>query len=195
MTDWSEITTAISTTLSGDRDAGRAALLAGWGTVSEAAHAKRCVLAHFLADLEADVDDEVAWDERALAAYQHVGESDLAPLGIPSAQGLAPSLHLNLGDGYLRQGRADQARRSCDAGLAAATHLGDDGYGAMIRRGLEHLDTRITHCRRLHELTAETHHPLTAEASSCGGGGRLLGASSRRERRVVPGLATSIVKH
>lgn len=143
VTEWTDITAAIGTTLGGDREAGREALLVCWNTVSEAEHAKRCVLAHYLADLETDVDDEVAWDERALAAYRHVGEADLAPIGIPSAQGLAPSLHLNLGDGYLRQGHVDQARRHHDNGQSAAHHLGDDGYGAMIRQGLERLDTRI----------------------------------------------------
>ena len=83
--------------------------------------AQRCVLAHYLADLEDDVADEVAWDERALAAYGDVCETELAPIGIPSAAGLAPSLHLNLGDGYRRQGRADQARHQLERGLSAST--------------------------------------------------------------------------
>ena len=41
-----------------------------------------------------------SWDERALAAYELVREDDLRPIGIDSARGFAPSLHLNLGDGY-----------------------------------------------------------------------------------------------
>ena len=53
---------------------------------------------------------EVRWDELALAAYPHIGDSELRPLGIPTARGLAPSLHLNLGDGYLRQGQVGDAR-------------------------------------------------------------------------------------
>ncbi|MGB3686757.1 MAG: hypothetical protein WBG76_15525 [Ornithinimicrobium sp.] len=52
-------------------------------------------------------------------------------------------MHLHLGDGCLRQGYVDQAGRHHDNGQAAAHHLGDDGYGAIIRQGLERLDTRI----------------------------------------------------
>ncbi len=148
MSDWTAIIAAIGTALNGDRATGRAQLLACWDAAGHTEHAQRCVLAHYLADLEADLDDEVAWDEQALDAYQHVGESDLAPVGITSARGLAPSLHLNLGDGYLRQGRLDRARTHLGAGLAAADHLNDEGYGAMIRQGLERLDARLAHAER-----------------------------------------------
>ncbi len=78
---------------------------------------QRCVLAHYLADLEDDLAAEVAWDEQALTAFTHVHDTDLAPVGIPAAAGLAPSLHLNLGDGYLRQGHTTQAQDQLAAGL------------------------------------------------------------------------------
>ncbi|OFE17398.1 hypothetical protein BA895_16675 [Humibacillus sp. DSM 29435] len=56
-----------------------------------------------MADLETDLAAEVGWDEQALASFAHVSDVDLAPVGVPAAAGLAPSLHLNLGDGYLRR--------------------------------------------------------------------------------------------
>ncbi len=62
---------------------------------------------------------------------------------LPAAAGLAPSLHLNLGNGYLRQGRTPDARDQLNAGLAALGALPDDGYGAMVRRGLTGLEERI----------------------------------------------------
>jgi hypothetical protein len=95
---WDEITGAVGLALGGDRDAGAVALRECWARTSDDDHAQRCVLAHYLADLEPDLDDEIAWDERALAAYAHVGEGDLAGIGIPHAGGMAPSLHLNLGE-------------------------------------------------------------------------------------------------
>ena len=91
--------------------------------------------------------DEVAWDERALEAYVGVTDGDLAPIGVPEARGLAPSLHLNLGDGYLRQGRVEDAEKQLADGLAAADALGEDGYGALIRMGLAGLGDRITEAR------------------------------------------------
>jgi hypothetical protein len=60
---------------------------------------------------------------------------------------MAPSLHLNLGDGYLRQGRVDDARRQLRAGLAAVDTLGDDGYGDLVRRGLDDLAARLSASR------------------------------------------------
>lgn len=143
MTQWGDVVTAVGVTLSGDRVRGRRDLLACWADTAAAAHAHRCVLAHYLADLEDDLATEVAWDEQALDAYAHVSDADLAPVGIPAAGGLAPSLHLNLGAGYLRQGRTAAAREQLAAGLAALTALPHDDYGAMIRRGLIGLQQRL----------------------------------------------------
>lgn len=148
VTAWTDITAAISTALGGDRLGGREDLLACWDALCDGEAAQRCVLAHYLADLEDNHEVEVTWDERALTAYQQVAEPDLAPLGIPSAHGLAPSLHLNLGDGYLRQGRLDRARSHLDAGRSAVHHLDSDGYGTMIRQGLERLDARVVAAER-----------------------------------------------
>ncbi|WP_151523682.1 hypothetical protein [Serinicoccus kebangsaanensis] len=144
MVTWESVTTAIGLALGGDPPQGRADLLALWEQTDEHDHAQRCVMAHYLADLEEELDDEVAWDERALAELPHVGDDALAPVGIGSALGLAPSLHLNLGDGYLRQGRVADARDQLAAGLAVVDVLPDDGYGRMIRQGLAGLDERVT---------------------------------------------------
>lgn len=144
MVTWEEITAAVGLTLSGAREEGGAALKRCWDQTAEGNHAERCVLAHYLADLEFDVSDEVVWDEQALANFAHVDDEDLAVLGIASARGLAPSLHLNLGDGYLHQGRLQEARAQLAAGLAHQDALADDGYGALIRNGLQDLSARIT---------------------------------------------------
>lgn len=143
MTTWAEVLGAVEVALSGDRERGRALLSECWATTTDDDHAHRCVIAHYLADLQTHVDDEVAWDERALAAYGSVAGSDLAPVGILDARGMAPSLHLNLGDGYLRQGRLTEARRHVRAGLADVDALGADGYADLIRSGLTRLDERI----------------------------------------------------
>lgn len=143
MTSWDSITTAIGLALGGERERGQRDLMTCWAGTSQDDHAQRCVIAHYLADLQPDLADEVAWDEMALAAYPGVADDDLAPVGIPHARGLAPSLHLNLGDGYLRQGRVEEAARQLAAGRAASGVLGDDGYGALIRQGLSGLSERI----------------------------------------------------
>jgi hypothetical protein len=143
MTTWDEILEAVSASLAGDRDRGRRLLLRCWHNTDEGNPAQRCVLAHYLADLEPDLDDEVAWDERALAAFVKVGPDDLAPIGLPDPRVFSPSLHLNLGDGYLRQGNTDAARRHLDEGIADAQVLAPEGPSALIRRGLDGLQRRL----------------------------------------------------
>lgn len=142
MSTWDEVIGAIGRAQQGDVG-GRESLLGHWEATPEHDHARRCVLAHYLADLEPGLADEVRWDEVALAEHALLAESDLAEIGIPSARAMAPSLHLNLGDGYLRQGRVADARRHVDAGLEASGALADDGYGDLVRRGLASLAARL----------------------------------------------------
>lgn len=143
MTDWTETVAAITTVLGGGSVGGAPRLKDLWEASGPDEHAQRCVMAHYLADLEPDLAEEVRWDERALAEFSHVQDGELAPIGIASATGLAPSLHLNLGDGYLRQGDTARAREQLDLGRAAAGALAEDGYGTMIRKGLEGLGRRL----------------------------------------------------
>jgi hypothetical protein len=141
--EWPVILEAVGGAQTGERPAGREGLLACWARTAPADHAYRCVLAHYLADVQDSLADEVAWDTTALEEFAHLGGADLAAVGIPDAAGLAPSLHLNLGDGYLRQGRFPDAATQLRLGLAAAGTLDDDGYGRMIREGLAGLEDRL----------------------------------------------------
>lgn len=147
--DWTPVTEAIATAQSGDVEGGRAALEEVWDGTEPGEHAVRCVVAHYLADLQADLDVEIAWDERALAELPHVRDADVAGLGLASAAGLAPSLHLNLGDGHLRRGNVAAARHHLEQGRARLAALGDDAYGVMVRRAFERLAARIQSPDRL----------------------------------------------
>ena len=143
MAGWAEITTAIGIAMSGDKTIGRETLMGCWNATSPEDHPQRCVLAHYLADTEPELSTEVSWDETALREHGFLNDADLAPLGIASARGMLPSLHLNLGDGYHRLGEQETARRHLLQGLAACDDLNEDGYGKMIRAGLGNLAQRI----------------------------------------------------
>jgi len=143
MTHWAAIIEAVAVAVSGDQDRGVELLARRWDGTRERDAAQRCVVAHYLADLQSTVDSEVAWDEAALLAFAEVAETDLTPVGILSARALEPSLRLNLGDGYRRQGRIDKARAQAIAGQVSADLLPEDGYGAMIRTGLTRLLERL----------------------------------------------------
>lgn len=51
-------------------------------------------------------------------------------------QGFYPSLYLNLGHSYEDAGDRDEARRYYDLAAGCAGDLPDDGYSAMVRRGI-----------------------------------------------------------
>lgn len=142
--DWATVLAAVGEAQTGDPTSGRDRLLSCWTQTTPGDHAYRCVLAHYLADLQDSLDDEVAWDRTALEEHAHLRGDALTAVGIPDVARLAPSLHLNLGDGCLRQGRVAEATEQFRQGQAALGDLADDGYGRMVRDGLTRLGARIT---------------------------------------------------
>lgn len=121
------------------REAGKVAeareLLSGlWPDVEHGDAFERCFLAHSLADVQEDPDDELHWDLVALDAASDVTEERAAEREIPGGRlGLYPSLHLNLAEDYLRLGDDAEARRQYLAGREHLHLLADDSYGRGIR--------------------------------------------------------------
>jgi hypothetical protein len=103
----------------------------------------RCTLAHVAADLQTAVIDELAWDLRALEAADEI-TAERAREHHPDLDVAAfyPSLHLNLGDAYRRLGDAPGACHHLERARATVDRLPADGYGRMIRAGIEALAQR-----------------------------------------------------
>jgi hypothetical protein len=103
----------------------------------------RCTLAHFAADLQTTVVDELAWDLRALEAADEI-TAERAREHHPDVDVAAfyPSLHLNLGDAYRRLGDAAGACHHLERARASLGRLPNDGYGRMIGAGIEALAQR-----------------------------------------------------
>ena len=140
---WPTVVAGIVATQSGQAEEGKKQLAAAWEACGEHDHAVRCILAHYLADVQDDVLSELKWDQRALAAHEHVQDEDLAPLGVPSARAFLPSLHLNLGDAWMRAGDPVQAGSHLVEARAALGEVRDDPYGDMIRKGVSGLARRV----------------------------------------------------
>ena len=64
-------------------------------------------------------------------------------VGVCHSAAFYPSLHLNLGECYRKLGDLEVAREHLKRGQAAVGELGDDGYGRMIKGGLERLADRL----------------------------------------------------
>jgi hypothetical protein len=98
----------------------------------------RCVIAHFLADLQEDERDELRWDERALAAVDGVSDERAQEFDKSlRVQGFMPSLYLSLADDHRRLGDADRAHEFLDKARATSDALGDDAYGELVRGVLD----------------------------------------------------------
>ncbi|MEU4834773.1 hypothetical protein [Streptosporangium sp. NPDC023615] len=103
-----------------------------------------CVLAHSMADVQDDVNEELMWDLRALAAVDLVTDEQVARAGVPlSVAGLYPSLHLNVSDCYRKLGDLDRAREHLRQARAGIGALGDDEYGKLIKGGLEQIAEQL----------------------------------------------------
>ncbi|MFF5249020.1 hypothetical protein ACFY3V_32470 [Streptosporangium sp. NPDC000095] len=130
----------------GERKAARRLFSELWeeiGVTGDPLH--RCALAHWMADVQDEVKEELLWDLRALEAADLVTDERARQVGVAgSVSGFYPSLHLNLGDAYRRLGDLDRARDHLERGRAAVGALDDDGYGQMIRQGLDRLAGRLT---------------------------------------------------
>jgi hypothetical protein len=123
------VTAVVQRGQTGDRATARQELAALWAEVEQrggdAFH--RCVIAHFLADLQDDLADGVT-DERAQEYH-------------PSLQvrGFLPSLYLSLADDHRRLGDAERAHGFLRLAEGTIDALGDDAYGALVRSGLENV--------------------------------------------------------
>ncbi|ANW22382.1 hypothetical protein [Streptomyces clavuligerus] len=104
----------------------------------------RCVLAHYMADLQPDPRDELAWDLRALDAAASVTDDRArqhdASLAI---RGFYPSLHLNLAADFHRLEDTAQARTHLARAQEHLDALGDDDYGHGIRSAIQRLADRL----------------------------------------------------
>lgn len=127
----------------GRRAEARAMFAAIWAEIeNDGDPFHQCVLSHYMADAQDDLADELAWDRRALDAAGRIGRErpDTASLSVLS---LYPSLHLNLADVLHRTGDIVGAHKHLQLAQQASDALADDGYGRMIRGGIEALVARL----------------------------------------------------
>lgn len=107
----------------------------------------RCILAHFMADVQEDPRDELTWDLRALAAADLLTDECVkAHHASMSLAAFFPSLHLNVGEAYRKLGDLENARRHLRHAQRAVRALDDDGgYMTTLRGGIARLAERLEH--------------------------------------------------
>ncbi|MFC7327890.1 hypothetical protein [Marinactinospora rubrisoli] len=104
----------------------------------------QCVLAHYMADLQDDLRDELVWDLRALAAADASSDDRVKRYDSSlDLRGFYPSLYVNLADDYHRLGDHAKARAHLDQAEAHADTLRNDGYGDTIRSAIRRLAAEL----------------------------------------------------
>ncbi|WP_395293559.1 hypothetical protein ACF9IK_08075 [Kitasatospora hibisci] len=104
----------------------------------------RCVLAHYLADLQDDPHAELDWDRRALAAADSLtAERAQTYESALQVRAFYPSLHLNLASDHLKLGEPDRAREELERAVRSLDALPEDAYGTGIRAAVAELRQRL----------------------------------------------------
>ncbi len=93
------------------------------------------IAAHFLARHQDTPEETLAWNRRAL--HHALATSD------ERVRSFMASLHLNLGDSLLATGDASGARRALGDARDWLSVLPDDGYAALVTRGIKGLEARL----------------------------------------------------
>lgn len=104
----------------------------------------RCTVAHYLADLQEDPVDELAWDQRALDAAGTLTDERAQQFHSSLAvKGFLPSLHLNLAEDHRTLGDLARAREHVDLAQRLSAALPDDPYGTMVRQAIARVSAAL----------------------------------------------------
>ena len=140
-----DITDAIALLHSGDRAGARGRFEGIWARVSDNPSAfHECVLAHYMADAQVEIAEELSWDLRSIAAAKRCTDEDARRYQHTLAMAaFMPSLHLNLAEDYRKLGNFECSKQHLALARESMQSLGDDGYGRMIRAGIESLGAKL----------------------------------------------------
>lgn len=125
-----------------DRAGARSRLEAIWARIEhdhEPMH--EVALSHWLANLQDDPADELAWHLRAFNAVLRCTDADVdrhSPAMSTVAE-FMPSLHVSLAWAYFKLGEFTHAREHLARGRSFAHLLADDAYGQNVRSSIERL--------------------------------------------------------
>ena len=140
-----EILSAVALLHGGDRAGARSRFEGIWSRIAgapEPIHA--CTLSHYMADVQDDPAEELAWDIRALDSALRSTDADAQRHSqAVSIAAFMPSLHVNLAEDYFKLGDVARSRDHLASARNFLGSLPDDPYGRMIRRGIERLATKL----------------------------------------------------
>lgn len=135
---------AVQLALNGGGDVARERLAELWVTLAPDDFFHRCVVAHYLADLQSEPHTELLWDQLALdAALAAPARAFDGRIPDVTREAFLPSLHLNLASSYERTLDLDLARRHARLALQATGCLPTTPLGEMTRAAILRISARL----------------------------------------------------
>lgn len=92
--------------------------------------------AHYVARHQKTIAEKLKWDEVALQSALAINDEQL--------KGTYPSLYLNVAKCYEDLNKLEQAKKNYDLALSFASFLPEDGYGKLVKSGIENGLIRIS---------------------------------------------------
>ena len=117
----------------GDHEKAHRNFLQAWEHASD--NSEKFIAAHYLARHQKSVTDKLHWDEVALQLALEMNDETTYPQ--------LPSLHLNIGKCYEDLNNFSKANENYLIAKSFTSYLPDDGYGNMIKAGIENGIARI----------------------------------------------------
>lgn len=111
------------------RDFEKAAALYESAWAQQTSDYEACIVAHYLARVQSNLEDILHWNLEALRYADMVTDG--------SVNSFYPSLYLNVGKAYEELGRMWEARQCYEQGMAKAGILPDTALGNITRDALE----------------------------------------------------------
>ena len=136
---------AIAVQQQGDKNTARQLFAELWREIDPAGDPLcRCRLAHHMADLQDDPEEELAWDLRALEAAALLTDARVkSQHSSLSVAAFYPSLLLNVAEDYRKLGQLAKAREYLGQAQRSVDVLPSTEYGGMIRGGIARLAERL----------------------------------------------------
>lgn len=138
------VLSAVQLSLAGEREAALVRLNGLWESLDEGDAFHRCVVAHYLANLQADARSELEWDrlalEAALSSSPHAFDGRIP--GVDHGSFL-PSLYLNLAASHERVGELEGAKQHAAAALQKLDQLGSSPLAELTRAAVIRLCEKL----------------------------------------------------
>lgn len=139
-----DVLDAVQLALNGEHDAARQRLNALWQSLRSDDAFHRCVIAHYLADLQSDPMAELSWDSMALElALRSLPKTFNERIPDVTHASFLPSLHLNVAASHERVGQLDAAAQAARAALLAIDSVTDTPLGDITRSAILRLCERL----------------------------------------------------